>query len=624
MIHNFPTAYDDELAYSILARCRIRNGTLSHKAFLLDVFGHSGISASVLLPSGIDNLVSNLPPNSTITSDQLIFQHTMFPLLTTFLSPKQKVKVYIGMKGLDGKGINATAGILASSIKLSSHLRFCPQCNLLSKSLHGEYYWHRIHQIPGLDICIKHEEWLQDSKVPTNQLNKHVYIPSNEENCKVDSVITKTPLALLDKYRFIGKNIEILLSNTFPNRAFEWFGQFYVSKLQNLGYATQNGRVDQLRLEQDFVLFYGNEFLSLLQSGLEGNYHWLSDITRFHRKSFSFLRHLLIMNFLDVTLEEVFYQKQSFKPFGDPPWFCLNPAAEHYKQKVVTDVTLTTCNKTKKLIGTFACSCGFIYTQKHGDDPLNKSRVKEFGTLWENECKRLAADGFGLREIGRRLHADPMTVKKCLENGTKGSGKVRENKQSEQIEMDRTNWLQLQEKYPELSKTELRKSNPGLYGRLYRNNRSWLEQNSPTLRIVIPNQRVDWSQRDKDVLHGVKNAVNEILNAAGKPRRVTVSKIGAMIKAKALLEKHLDRMPETQEYLHSVFETEEQFRIRKIKWAIRELEQEDQDLSVWWVLRKATVRNEHCPPNIIEELIRRQDVSIDVEELKKGLVGIRR
>ncbi|MEB3103976.1 TnsD family transposase [Ferviditalea candida] len=606
MIPNLPTPYEDELLYSILARCRIRNGTLSHKAFLQDAFGHSGISASVFLPSGIDNLVSNLPPSSTITSDQLIFQHTMFPLLTAFLSPKQREKVYEGMKGLDGKGIHTTAGIMASSIKINSRLRFCRQCNLIDKSVYGEYYWHRMHQIPGLDICMRHEEWLQDSKVPTNQLNKHVYIPPNEENCKVDSVITKTPLALLEKYRFLSKNIESLLNYTFPNRPFEWFGKFYVSRLQNRGYASQKGRVDQLRLEQDFVLFYGNEFLSLLQSDLAGNHHWLSDITRFHRKSFSFLRHLLLMNFLDVTLEEIFYRRESFKPFGDPPWLCLNPAAEHYLQKAITDITLTTCEKTKKIIGTFACSCGFIYTRKLGDDPLNKSRVKEFGKLWESECKRLAAEGFGLREIGRRLQADPMTVKKCLENGMEGSGKGRENKQSEQRATDCMNWLQLQEEHPELSKTELRKLNPGLYARLYRNDRSWLEQNSPASKIVTLNQRVDWSQRDKDILQRVQTAVDKIMNAAGKPRRLTMSKIGALSGAKALLEKHLDRLPETKAYLNLVTETEEQFRIRKINWAIKELGRDGVELSVWRVLRKASIRTEHCPPDI-EELIRIQD-----------------
>ncbi|MED1850078.1 TnsD family transposase [Brevibacillus agri] len=605
MIPTLPTAYEDELLYSLLARCRIRNGTLSHKAFLLDAFGHKGISASVLLPSGIDNLVSNLPPGSTITADQLISQHTIFPLLTAFLSPQQMDKVYEGMKSMDGKGIYASAGILTSSIKLNSHLRFCRQCNLSDKSMYGEYYWHRIHQIPGLDICMKHEEWLHDSKVPTNQLNKHVYIPPNEENCKVDSVLTKTPLALLEKYRFLNKNINILLNNTFTNRPFEWFGQFYVSKLQNMGYASQNGRVDQIRLQQDFVSFYGIELLKLLQSDLTGNHHWLSDITRFHRKSFSFLRHLLLLNFLDVSLEEIFYRKESFKPFGDPPWLCLNPAAEHYKQKVVTDMTLTTCNKTKTLIGTFACSCGFVYTRKFGHDPLKKSRVKEYGDLWESECKRLAAEGLGLREIGRRLQADPMTVKKCLKNGVKGNGEGQGNKQSEQRWTDRTNWLQLQEEHPELSKTELRKLNPALYVRLYRNDRSWLDQNSPASKIVTPNQRVDWSQRDKDILQTVQIAVDKIMNATGKPRRVTMSKIGAICGEKALLEKHLDRLPDTQAYLNLVAETEEQFRIRKIKWAMKELEQEGQDLSVWRILRKAAIRKEHCPSNM-EELIRRE------------------
>lgn len=187
-----------------------------------------------------------------------------------------------------------------------------------------------------------------------------------------------------------------------------------------------------------------------------------------------------------------------------------------------------------------------------------------------------------------------MTVKKCLINVMEGGGSKRGNEQGEQRAIDRMRWLQLQEEHSDLPKTELRKSSPDLYARLYRNDRSWLEKNSPApKKMTFQSQRVDWVQRDKEILLNVQSAVDEMISAQGKPHRVTISKVGAKCGVKALLEKHLDRLPETKAYLIHVLETEEQFRLRKIRWAIKQLEGEGEQVLEWKVLRRAGIRPEN-------------------------------
>jgi len=59
------------------------------------------------------------------------------------------------------------------------------------------------------------------------------------------------------------------------------------------------------------------------------------------------------------------------------------------------------------------------------------------------------------------------------------------------------------------------------------------------------------------------------------------------------LEKHLDKLPRTRAYLDSVKESDRDFRIRRIKWAIQELEKEGQELKEWRILRKAGIRKEY-------------------------------
>jgi Tn7-like transposition protein D/TniQ len=596
----FPTPYPDELLYSVCARYRKRTGDPSPKNLLQDLFGKNNVLASVDLPSHIGALVARLPVGSKITAERLVMEHTMYPFYSAFLPPKQAKSVLEAMVSGSGKRIYAQAGVMASSIRTSPTFRYCPLCFREDLEWYGELYWHRMHQIPGWDVCVKHGTWLINSKVALRQANKHVFVEPTEENCPLDEVAYITDSELLSHYRSIGNSIEALLTQRFPHRPLDWFQKRYEAKLRQKHYASLvSGKVDQAKLQRDFVQYYGNDFLERLQSSLRGESNWLAAMVRKHRRSFHPLRHLLLMNFLGISLEEMFHQDEQYKPFGDGPWICLNPAAEHYQQKVITDLTISTCEITKKVIGTFACTCGFVYTRRAGDrDPNKISRVKQYGETWERECLRLANEGLSLREIGRRLHADPMTVKKHIRGK-----EVKDGRRDLERERDRTEWLSLQQQHPNLSKTELRKLNPALYARLYRKDRIWLNEHSPEpAKKKTRNIRVDWNQRDLEVLAKVQHAVSRILESNGKPKRLTVGRIGAIAGVRPLLEKHLDHLPKTKKYLDQTVESEEQYRWRKIQWAIKELEREGKPVQEWSVLRKAGIRKEHAPMELLRQL----------------------
>lgn len=596
----FPTPYPDELFYSICARYRKRVGDPSPKNLLQDLFGKNNVLASVDLPSHIGALVDRLPVGSKITAERLIMDHTMYPFYSAFLPPQQAKAVMEAMVSGSGKRIYAQSGVMASSIRNSPTFRYCPICFREDLEKFGELYWHRMHNIPGWDVCVKHGTWLNASKVLLRQTNRHVFVEPTEDNCPLDQVAYITDSRLLSHYYSIGNGIESLLTQRFPHRPLDWFQRHYETRLRQQNYSSPvSETVNQAKLQREFVQFYCNEFLERLQSRLQGEFHWLASMTRKHRKSFHPLRHLLLMNFLGISLEEMFYQDEQYKPFGDGPWMCLNPAAGHYQQKVVTDLTISTCETTKNVIGTFSCRCGFVYTRRAGEsDPRKISRVKQYGEVWEQACLRLANEGLSLREIGRRLHADPKTVKKYISGKT-----VKEGRQNPQREHDRKQWLSLQLEHPNLSKTELRKLKPALYARLYRNDRIWLDKHSPVFNSKKNGSvRIDWQKRDREVLAKVKQAVHQILESRGKPTKLTVSRIGAIAGVRALLERHLDKLPQTKEYLEQTVESDEQYRYRKILWAMEELKQEGQPLREWAILRKAGIRKEHAPMELLWKL----------------------
>ena len=148
-------------------------------------------------------------------------------------------------------------------------------------------------------------------------------------------------------------------------------------------------------------------------------------------------------------------------------------------------------------------------------------------------------------------------------------------------------WTNLQLQYPDATKTELRRLTPATYTWLYRHDRDWLTDNSPALQQPIAtNERVDWVKRDLEVLDRVKLAVDAMLKV-DKPQRLTVSGIGKAIGLLALLEQHLDLMPITGDYLATVMESIEDFQIRRIRWAMEELDRRREPMVAWRVMRLA-------------------------------------
>ena len=590
MLGFFPALYPGELLYSAIARYQIRSGNLSPKLTIEELFNSRSITATADLPCGLDNLVKNLPPHSSITVDSLIQHHTLYPFYSPFLPPKRAKQIEISMRGIYGGDIHNKAGIMASAINTPNYFRFCPDCLQQDLNKYGETYWHRLHQVPGVLFCPIHKIALQNSEISFQGFNKHEYYGASPDNFRVDSVKNDYSEMISAKLITLSQDSLYLLKNNFPNRTLEWFTKRYQTLLIERGYANSTGRVKQKRLIDDFVFFYGQDFLQAIDSMVtyEDTSNWLSQIVRKHRKVFHPIRHLLMIRFLTNSLDTFFQNNRQYRPFGRTPWLCLNAAADHYLQPVITDLKVSHCLENKKPLGTFTCSCGMIYSRsgedKTEEDKLRIGRVITYGQVWEDKLRELVeVKKLGLRVTARELKVDPNSIKRYVAlldltpSWTKNKPQVKSKKALSTDTKDikqhkRDIWLNLQSKNPELSKTEIRKLAPDVYTWLYRHDRQWLNKNSPKLRNPKASvNKVDWNVRDIEILIQVKNAVEQLLKEE-KPVRITIGKVGVSLGFKGLFDKHLDKLSETKAYLELVTETVEDFQIRRIDWAIAELE----------------------------------------------------
>lgn len=609
MLKFFPVPYPDEILYSVFARYKIRSGNTSPKDILRELFGNVNVSAAIEFPSNLDSLVNNLYEFKNYTTEDFIYNNTLYPLFEPFIPQNRAKQILSSMKGANGGNINTRIGTMASSIKNPRFLRFCPKCFEEDKKKFGEAYWHRVHQIPGAVLCPKHDIFVLDSGILRHNLNKHEYIAANEDNCKVHEVNTFYSEKEINQLKVISKNIEWVLNSKLASGDINSLYEGYLNIIIGNGLASPKGRIYQSELINNFLEFYDNNFLHLMQSDIDPNMNdnWVSMMVRKHRKAFHPLRHILFMNYLGMTPKEFFKDDCTYKPFGNPPWPCLNKASDHYHEKCITDITITYDGKIKQPVGTFKCNCGFIYSRRGPDkaeeDRYRIGRIKEFGLVWKRRLEELYSKNLSFREIARQLNVDTNTVIKysCNNICTKDKEGVKLNvltNNDVNKERYRKNWLQLQQSNNNLNKTQLRHLDKSTYIWLYRHDKKWLDKNSPGNKSNINiNKRIDWNQRDIEILDIVKSVVNEMLRRYERPERVTVSRIGKKTGLQALLEKHIDKLPETQKYLNSVVEDVEAFQIRRVKWAAEELNSKGKIPLKWSILRKAGIR-QNCSINV--------------------------
>ena len=612
MMTFFPVPYEDEVLYSVLARYHVRSGNISYKATMRDLFGATSVTAVMDLPSNIHNLVNNMPLNSRYTEEYLIKNHTLFPFYSAFLPPERAEKVLESMKGENGGSVYSRTGIMASSVTLNQYFKFCPVCAKEDKLQYGELYWHRVHQIPGVLVCPKHYVPLYNSLVPVRGYNKYQYKAASEENCVKPDIDVMYADDIFEKLVRLTEDAQVLLNSDFEKRNIEWYKEQYLAKMTEMGFATVNGKVHRKRLIKEFINYYGEEFLDMVQSSVDvdNDSNWLMDMIRKKNKTAHPIRHLLLSRFLGISLQDLFNKKMEYKPFGNGPWPCLNAASEHYLKPVVSNLKVAYSTDSKCPVGTFSCTCGFVYTRSGPDESEDAryrfGRIKKFGQVWEEKLKELLDQKLSLRETARLLGVDPITVKKYAKKlglttyweKRSEADDVYDNEENSYSLMNfdkgyyRERWNELRKKYPEMGKTQLRQVDKALFAWLYRNDREWLNQNSPDKKVAnVANNRVDWNQRDNEILSQIKGVVDKMLNSDEKPERITISLIGSKLGIRGLLEKYLDKLPRTKAYLDSVKETNHDFRLRRIRWAVNELEKEGEELQLWKIMRKAGIRN---------------------------------
>lgn len=608
---NFPTPYPDELFYSLCARYGERTSYSNHKMLLEELFGRSTAIAVFDLPNSLEVLARNLPSDHPLSGRHFINDHSLYPFFRPFL-PLDRIKLLEERMRHQG-AVHTTIGVMASSIRSPTHLKYCPTCVKQDRERYGETYWHRLPQLPGIEVCPAHLTQYELSSIKRiNRQTRHSFV-SAESVIEVHESKTIGGNSK-DLFLWLAEQAKVLLSDALPILGIVELQRRYRWQLAEHGLATYSGRVKAKNLVEAFLNTHDQSTLERIQCPVSASseHNWLLRLVRSPKGTQHPLRHLLFLKHLGLTVR-TFFKADTPLPFGRGPWPCLNRASSHYHKPVVPYCEVSYTKDYGKPVGTFACECGFTYARTGPDrergDQFYIDRMIAFGDVWLERLEELWFDpGVSLRELSRRLGVDPRTAQRQARNLALSSRavvikeppaplpKTEWSNRSEEMN-DREQWVHLAEMYPQASRAELRNLRPDIYAKLYRKDKDWLKSHPLRPRSPIVRQtKIDWCNVDEQLAGEVEIVARNLRSAEGRPVKVTITSIGRELGRLALLQKHISKLPKTSASLKEYVDTREAFAVRRIEWVATEFNIAGEVPKLWQLVREAGIRPDllHC------------------------------
>lgn len=537
----FPTPYEDELIYSTIARYHIYSANPGHIHSIEDLFNSRTICSSLEFQGELDLLIKNLPIGSKLTLENIIYHNTLFPYYAAFIPEERALRSIELMRGGNLSKVYNMLGVLSwRKNQTLQFFRHCPECVKEDVANYGETFWHREHQIPGVFVCNKHDSYLLDTNLPIIGANRQMYNGARNIEFKDNTLDLKDDMLI--KAKLLTQSINSLLHREYTLYNPEKSRKVLMNKLISKGLASPYGLIRQTKLQEEVVEFWGEEFLKLLgyQIDIKDPANWLTILVRGKRRISNPVSNIILLKAVNVEIND------------------------------------------------------FLTPDKDTED---------FKTTWKNRLIELAKNGESIRTISKEMHTSTKTIKrelellnidtKCKYNGGGrhvGFDYTETEEYRMKMKLNKELWLRLRKENPDKSRYDLKDKEEVIFRWLLKYDKEWLFDKSE----LNPGKtsRLDelWASRDALYIGKVKEIVEEM---KGGPIRITVSAIGSKLGIKGWLSKGYKNMPMINDYLKDQVETIKEFHIRRIKWALDEMEREEIDINKSKLIEISGVNNKY-------------------------------
>ena len=251
MITSFPSLYPDELLYSLFARYHAQSGHIAYVFAAEDLFERRTTKPSIefvdrLKPDALQLITRNM------SIEQVIERHTMFPYYARLLPRDRRKQALMLMTQGDERYHNLL--YLTKSKRLDRYLRYCPICAMEDRKQYGETYWHRSHQMTGVDVCPWHHCVLKNSIVQISS-KPSPSLDSAEEHVPP----AEDPVACNDERTCrIAAYVHAVFQSTMDMETDIPIGRFFHSRIEYTKYVSPRGEQRNMALLfEDFIARFG-------------------------------------------------------------------------------------------------------------------------------------------------------------------------------------------------------------------------------------------------------------------------------------------------------------------------------------------------------------------------------
>ena len=362
---NFPMPYEHELIYSTVARAGIRLAFESPKQLLDAVFKNRQVIATVDLPCHL-NAIVNQYSEEQLSLQNIIYKHTLFPIYAPFVPEVRRKQCIKWMANISQGSIHLSLGINASRIPIIHKLRYCPKCLKEQALQKGEFYWLRLWQIQGA-CCPQHGK-LVESTLDLRSLHRHDFIVPSDISCTEWNQESATN----DELFISSKLIELLSIPPFVSSSYEQWTIFYNELAKQNGCVRGQNQIAFDQILEKISLRWSQKFLRQYHlDDLASETSWLRHIFRKHRKSFSYLEHIIVIEaFLntDWSFADIFTQVKSFQKVASPQNNQIKPQNTNFE--------ITRAENREKWVD---------LVQNHGIKPARHLQAALYAWLYRND-----------------------------------------------------------------------------------------------------------------------------------------------------------------------------------------------------------------------------------------------
>ena len=266
MISYFPSIYPDELLYSQLARYYAKSGYLAYTFAAEDLFQSKTVRPDIeflnaYTPEALQMITRTMPMTD------IVMYHTMFPYYGRFIPPERRRQAFDSLVNM-GTEYHNLLSIPKRKDRISRHLRYCPECVKDDRQKYGETYWHRVHQMVGVNICPRHHCHLIKSDIVTSS-NVSPSLITAEEVVEIPEKITYSDNDLECR---IAEYVAEVFQSDVDLQSDITTGRYLHSCLEGTKYLSKRGEQRNMSLlHADFMEFYKtfpkNEFNQQWQLG---------------------------------------------------------------------------------------------------------------------------------------------------------------------------------------------------------------------------------------------------------------------------------------------------------------------------------------------------------------------